>query len=555
LAIQIGPVIACVSTRKLGIAMAFRQRIVNQPMLTIDPPYYPIIYVRGYAGNDGEIEDTVADPYMGFNLGSTKFRQFWDGRVRRHYFESPVVRLAKDYGYTDVYSGGEEMPLESELSPRSVFIYRYYDEQFFDSLTGKSNDHASVSGEPRKIEEFAEGLDYLIRRIRDRICGNDQTASDAFKVYLVGHSMGGLVCRCFLQHPQFANSESRRCVDKVFTYATPHNGIEFKVVGNVPGFFSMNDVNNFNRKRMADYLGLAESSDVANLQGRFDPERFFCLVGTNWQDYAAAAGWSRRLTGPMSDGLVRIVNATVYSQLQGEDERAQCPRAFVNRSHSGHYGIVNSEEGYQNLVRFLFGDMRVDGALELDQITLPPAVQKAKADGKQIRASYHFEVTVRVRGFDWELHRRTVRDESAVFRTFDEMFPKDGSKPRPPQLFSLFLSASARVKARRRSLGFAIDLAVMVPEYEIDGRWWRDSFYTGSCLFRDTITVEATPSGENGALAFKVRYGFDSATPNRTTRSAEIVNDGNALVCRIPIETKTVPGLNGNLVLHARKWK
>ena len=32
-------------------------------------PYYPIIYVRGYAGTSGEVEDTVSDPYMGFNLG------------------------------------------------------------------------------------------------------------------------------------------------------------------------------------------------------------------------------------------------------------------------------------------------------------------------------------------------------------------------------------------------------------------------------------------------------------------------------------------------------
>jgi pimeloyl-ACP methyl ester carboxylesterase len=521
-------------------------------MPTIESPFYPIIYVRGYAGNDTEIEDTVADPYMGFNLGSTKFRQLWDGRVRRHYFESPIVRLAKDYGYTDVYSGGDEMPLDCEIGPRSVFIYRYYDEQFFDALLGRQNGSAEVSGEARKIEEFAEGLDHLIGRVRDRICGADQEAKAAFKVYLVGHSMGGLVCRCFLQHPRFAESESLRLVDKVFTYATPHNGIEFKVLGNVPGFFSMNDVNNFNRQRMADYLGVTDATDVANLAGRFDAERFFCLVGTNWQDYAAGAGWSRRLTGPMSDGLVRIVNATVYSQVSAEADRVQCPRAFIHRSHSGHFGIVNSEEGYQNLVRFLFGDLRVDGTLELDEITLPPAVAKAREEGRQIRASYHFEVVVRVRGFDWELHRRTVRDESAIFRTFDEMFPKDGSQPRPPHLFSVFLSSGARVKPTRRSLGFAIDLAVTVPEYEVDGRWWRDNYYAGSYLFRDTITIEATPG--NGGADFKVRYGLDSKTPNRVTRTAEIEEQDGGFACRIPIASDTAPGLEGTLVLGCRRW-
>ena len=56
-------------------------------------PYHPIIYVRGFAGTQSEIEDTVGDPYMGFNIGSTKARQVWDGKMRRYYFESPLVRL------------------------------------------------------------------------------------------------------------------------------------------------------------------------------------------------------------------------------------------------------------------------------------------------------------------------------------------------------------------------------------------------------------------------------------------------------------------------------
>ena len=35
----------------------------------ITPPYYPIIYVRGYAATMRQIEETVGTPYMGFNLG------------------------------------------------------------------------------------------------------------------------------------------------------------------------------------------------------------------------------------------------------------------------------------------------------------------------------------------------------------------------------------------------------------------------------------------------------------------------------------------------------
>ena len=525
-------------------------------MPKIEPPYYPIIYVRGYAGNDEEIEDTVADPYMGFNIGATKFRQGWTGTVRRHYFESPFYRLAKDFGYTDVYSHGQHMPPDLEISPKSVVIYRYYDEQFFDDLSGTPpiNDLSEIEGERRDIEEFADGLGQLILRLRDRVCESDTQALNDFRVYLVAHSMGGLVCRCFLQNPGVGSAEAKRLVDKVFTYATPHNGIDFKLLGNVPSFFSRNNINNFSRKRMKRYLALStRAKDVCNLRGRFNPDRFFCLVGTNWRDYLVAGGWSRRLTGPMSDGLVRIANATVYDQKTANAPKSHTPRAFVHRSHSGHFGIVNSEEGYQNLTRFLFGDLRVDGVLHLDDITLPPEVEKAKNDDKEIRASYHFEVVVRVRGYDWELHRRTASDESAIFRTFDEMFK--ATKPRSPHLFSTFLSTRARVKAERLSLGFAIYLAVLVPDYEVDGFLWRDEHYEGSYLFRDTITLEATPiKDDEGNDTYKVRYGFDSRSPNRTTKNAEVNEINGRYVCEIPIDSKTRPGMKGRLVLSAVPW-
>jgi hypothetical protein len=157
----------------------------------LEPPYYPIVYVRGYAGNENEIEDAIADPYMGFNLGSTRIRTLYIGPIQRYYFESPLVRLMKDFEYRDVYSAGLNVPeaetsIPDSIEPRSIVIYRYYD------LVSRDFGR----GEQVKMEEFSEGLSRLILRLREQVCGAGIDKAQ-FKVYLVGHSMGGLVIRCF----------------------------------------------------------------------------------------------------------------------------------------------------------------------------------------------------------------------------------------------------------------------------------------------------------------------------------------------------------------------
>ena len=104
-------------------------------MTNLYHPYHPIIYVRGFAGTQGEIEETVADPYMGFNIGSTKARRVWDGTMRRFFFESPLVRLKdervwsnsdsgltlSDRRYDDVYVDGEDLTAPIRKTRRSPF--------------------------------------------------------------------------------------------------------------------------------------------------------------------------------------------------------------------------------------------------------------------------------------------------------------------------------------------------------------------------------------------------------------------------------------------------
>lgn len=489
-------------------------------MSIIEAPYYPIVYVRGYAMTEAEIRETVATPYMGFNLGSTKRRQNWEGGVERYIFESPLVRLMKDHGYCDIYADGRER--DDRLPARSIAIHRYYEPADPDLGAGKVP----------SVLEAAVGLKKLILRLREQVCGSDVAARTAFRVHLVAHSMGGLVCRCFLQNGTISSAADRAMVDKVYTYATPHNGIDMAGL-NVPGFLGMMDLNNFNRGNMAEYLGLpAGSQRVDDLGGRFDPQRFFCLVGTNHKDYEVAGGLSSLLAGEMSDGLVRIENATVRD----------APRAFVYRSHSGHYGIVNSEEGYQNLTRFLFGNLRVEGTLALDDLPLPPAVQRAHDDGQAVRASYYFEATVAPRGaLTYKLSERRLETNSAILRRFDELFGP--AAQRSPRLFSGFLDT--RRIATGTTVVFTIELAVRTTGYEIDHKFRFDQHMPGEYLFRDTLVVRA----RQGANGWSLRYNL-ADQHWADGRGKEAAFDGANFV--IPLSTRK--GFKARLLLRALPW-
>jgi hypothetical protein len=534
-------------------------------------PFHPIIYVRGFAATHGEIEETVADPYMGFNIGSTKARMVWSGELKRFFFESPLVRLMSDHDYDDVFVAGEDLlsldKSDRPLDYKCVIIYRYYDEA----------SSAFGSGQTPPIQHFGKGLDELILRLREKVCENNanDVKPEEFRCYLVAHSMGGLVCRAFLQGKDskgvpLGSKEARQCVDKFFTYATPHNGIDLRIVRNVPGWVTFGDVNNFNREKIAGYLDLPKKSKDVSIVHTFPPERIFNLVGTNPSDYRVLGGLSAWAAGDASDGLVRIEDATTHGPSGKGGNDVASPRAFVHRSHSGHYGIVNSEEGYQNLTRFLFGDIRVDGILDVDDITLPPAVQKEYDVGKAVKASYQFEVVVSVRGCQWQMHRRTQRENSAIFRTYGELFPgKPGEKRLPdrsrsPHLFSVFLDPTKSVEPARRPAGdgvdirpvsFAFDVRVLVPDYEIDGNLFLKRHYEGGFIYRELILIEAERDEEvEGGWRIKYGYQKDSPTePNIPAETRPLANE-RGLTFTIPIKQENRPGLTGTLRIEARPW-
>lgn len=539
-------------------------------MPKLQAPYYPIIYVRGYAMTRGEIDETTADPFCGFNLGSTVFRAVPDRKKqpRKYVFESPVVRLASEYRYTDVYEDGydivdpewdtdaENKPTGNKLDGRSIVIYRYYD--MASSLLGDSK--------TPKIETFARGLSALVVRVRDLVCQNpaNKASPEDFRCYLVAHSMGGLVCRAFLQNPALDPHDARGYIDKFFTYATPHNGID---VGgfNIPSGLSLFDIDNFDRdKRMPEYLDLKAAAGkhgrVDFLQeDRFPPRRVFCMVGTNRLDYEAGAGLSRAFVGHGSDGLVRISNATLCGLKPDGTPGEQCAKAFAYRSHSGPFGIVNSEEAFQNLSRFLFGDVRVDLWLDLEEIRLPEAVQKEQDAGREINALYQVEVLASPRGKLWYLTRRTTEEDSVACVTHS-----DWQNNRSQYLSSVFLANSAKVNPRRRSLAYSMTLGIRVPDYEIEKKLWINEHYEGGYLFRNAIILEMVPprsANEN----WKVTYAWQGAgvMPATTEVDAKTLHSSRPEVSvdfdshtraadgtRIP----TRPGVKGKLRFVISAW-
>ena len=124
---------------------------------------------------------------------------------------------------------------------------------------------------------------------------------------------------------------------------------------------------------------------------------------------------------------------------------------------------------------------------------------------------------------------------------------------RPVFLLTAFLLDGARVSRRRRSLGFSLDLRVLVPEYDIENKWWPDDHYDGGYIFRDKINLEVTLGAGKPP---RLKYGMDSRSPNEATRRDAVTKDlGNGrFEFRIPVKQKARPGIDAELILQSGPW-
>jgi hypothetical protein len=397
----------------------------------------PIIYVRGYAGGTSGVDRQVDDPFYGFNDGSTHVRIDGDGDPKFYQFESPLLRLMIDEDYDLIVKGGQRAFLESakegEVPPETIWIHRFYDSA------------ATTYGQKPiefELETAAQELLDLVLLVRAK--------TGAPAVYLVAHSMGGLICRCMLQkicrehQPPYDPTD---LVAKLFTYATPHGGIAFERGGGLLEWardtFGPNGSDIFGSTRMFQYLTPGVDAGASPPHGwdpramtgsDFPPDRVFCLIGTDPSDYGAALGLSSAVVGAKSDGLVQIENAYV----------PDASNAFVHRSHSGRYGVVNSEEGYQNLRRFLFGAYKV----QVEYVSL-------QLEQKQ-DVHWQGEVRLSVRGLPVVMHEQLAAHYCPV--QLEEEMHKVDSADAPIPLVTTFLLKSGRESGISR---YALHLRVI----------------------------------------------------------------------------------------------
>jgi hypothetical protein len=226
------------------------------------------------------------------------------------------------------------------------------------------------------------------------------------EVNIVAHSMGGLVARCMMQKvcEQPGNRKAKDIVARLFTYATPHGGIEFTggVLNWALEMFGPAGGDIFSPPKMYGYLTPDASwgslpPNPAGWDPRvmpahvFDVDNVFCLIGTDYKDYDA----TKYIVGPQSDGLVRIDNAYVKN----------AHRAFAYKSHSGRYGEVNSEEGYQNLQRFLFADWQVE--VGLTGLAATPAAKAAEV-------SWQADLSLAVRGLSVLMTQQSATHDNPI---------------------------------------------------------------------------------------------------------------------------------------------
>jgi pimeloyl-ACP methyl ester carboxylesterase len=460
----------------------------------IEKPYYPIVYVRGYAMTESEREDVYHDAYYGFSATSVEKR---DAAPPKYFevdiFEGQFIRLMKMkmYGYADAVNRG--LHDFHDNPTRSIWISRFYDRDYLGGTIRPIEDHAAelcdlIAGPKSRTPNAPQ--DDVRSRLKAPPLNCDFGPNDEeFKVILVAHSMGGLVCRCLIQKvmPERGLDPSG-WIHRLVTIGSPHGGIELSRVPDSLQRVLSNSLNPFDAGMfhptvMRKYLNLGEDEDPRSLgKSRFPIKRCFCIIGSDYHSYSAV----QYVTGGFSDGLVKQDRA--YCAEGSPDpttrrfpEEQQAYGANVHRAHSGNRGIVNSYESYENLTRFLFGNIRASISLGNFSIASPR--------DPDARFFYDLEFLASIKGTGVYLQRREQDPCENAMR-----FPAEGV-PKSIDLYTGFLRSEGKSNPESQFVEFALILRVI--EHRVEHRLLWDHEYPGRQIYNETLLIGVGDTNPN----------------------------------------------------------
>ncbi|WP_345954377.1 hypothetical protein [Mucilaginibacter sp. PAMB04168] len=541
----------------------------------IDPPYYPIVYVRGYAMRRADVEETFNDSYYGFATSAVykKQTQADNGYLTPDLFEGQLIRFMKSrfessdekkYGYADAVNCRTEDFDESNPS-RSIWISRFYDVDY-------------IQDKVRSIENHAlELTDLIVNKIPLQLLAlgmSRESLEKDYKVILITHSMGGLVCRTLLQNtlPNYIDNRApddiivplsritdpAKLIHRLVTIGSPHKGID---MGNIPDIVeeaivsSLNpyDSSIFRPKRMREYLQLddlknpqSESRNEDNYKydlhslgkSTFPVKNCLCVIGSDYGAYSAI----KHVTGSFSDGLVKQDRAYIVSgekPVSGTqyDENNVAFYANVHRAHSGYRGIVNSYETFENIQRFLFGDLGVRIALRDIKIQTPEL--------QGLEYFYDFEFALTIRGTGVYLHQRKQDPCENAIRIRRKEIPDQ----KDIFLHTGFLNSKLRQSKNEGSF-FIMKFSVL--EYSVKkGLLW-DTQYPSRTIYSESLEIEVVADATS-PYDYVARYSWQSDIDKWKDFAAD--EDGNFV---IPLTTNAavqdMSSLVGNIVLKPFKW-
>jgi hypothetical protein len=261
----------------------------------------------------------------------------------------------------------------------------------------------------------------------------------------------------------------------------------------------------------------------------FDVDKIFCLIGTDPTDYGAV----KNVVGPKSDGLVMIDNAYVRG----------AHRAFVHRSHSGRYGLVNSEEGYQNLRRFLFGSLNVK--VQLNGLDL------AEREGQVWQA----DLRLSVRGLPIVMHEQLAAHYCPIQLNMEEDRHRD-TPDAPVPLATVFLLKPSRWSLDRlvappARARYAMKLRVYSLESSHGFFAWKDHLEQVAD-WEDTLVVDIGHDDGQPEAEQRVWTGWKSELAGPIEAQDPISNDTlevkeGILELPLPATAKSILGQNARL--------